>query len=192
MNRNSSYSMCSLPLYCVAFFTAAALLLSCHESPKQKETTRNDSVVLGASDTTKVSVASDNADDENAIFYLVIADTGKSYSLLDAKMYELSRVLKWPVDTMNRHYDLDKGQIVLADDDEDDMYRGEYFPRRSPSTTLSLEYYTVYGKATPDNIALVAGIFEQKTSADSMKKILKPYAMNAFVLRSEVYTGCMH
>lgn len=127
-------------------------------------------------------------------FYIVVADTHTSYQLLQQKMYELNTRLNIPIDTMGRYYDKVKDLIVLPlDDDEDELYGGEYFPRRFPSATLSLEYFDVYkigaGKKT---IALVTGIYENKKSADSALQVIKRVHVNAFKLRAEVFVGCMY
>ncbi len=125
--------------------------------------------------------------------YITIADTGLSYYKLRAVMAKLNTNSHIRIDTMNRYYNAAKNEIVLRDDDEDEMYRGTYAPRRFPSESLSLEYAATYTRATAQkNIALVAGIYETKQSADSMLKVIKPFAGKAFVLKGEVYVGCMH
>ena len=125
--------------------------------------------------------------------YITIADTGFVYYPLDAKMYSLCNKLKIPIDTMNRHFDASKNEIVNADDDDDEMYRDEYFPRRFPSVGLSLEHLTTYTENTTKNtIALVAAICESKQTADSVLKVVRPASPRSFVLKGRVYVGCMH
>lgn len=146
-------------------------------------------------DTISVSqpIAADSTNDDFAIYYITIADTGQNYGPLMKEMYRLRDALHWPVDTMNRHYDRTKNKIVLAEDDEDEMYRGEYFPRRYASAFLSLEYYSTYGaNSSGNNVALVGGIFETQASADSMARLLKPHAPNAFTVKASVFVGCIH
>ncbi len=142
------------------------------------------------------SIVADTAaatDEEYSTLYITVADTGQEYAPLDSKMYALHNELHWPVDTANRYYNKQKKKIVVADNDDDEMYRGEYFPRRFPSENMSLEYYSTYtDKSTQTNIALVTGIYETKQSADSLLRILKPHASNAFVAEGRVFSGCMH
>lgn len=169
------------------------LLFSCGEPKEQK--TEKPQVANADTIADSTVTATDSfvtGDGEYSIYYVTIADTSSNYHLLDGKMYELSKTMNKKIDTMNRHYDAKKNDIVLADDDEDEMYRGEYFPRRYPSEDLSLEYLEVYTEYPTNAIALVAGIYEEQKAADSTLTLLKPHATKAFVLKSRVYVGCMH
>lgn len=133
------------------------------------------------------------ADNDYAIMYIVVADTGAQYPPLQSAMYTLSQKTGLIVDTMNRYYNTQKDKIVLSENDEDEMYRGEYVPRRFPSTTLSLEYYSIYNDSSTDkNIALVAGLFENAREADSLLRILKPVAPHSFAAMAKVFVGCIH
>jgi len=127
------------------------------------------------------------------ILYLAIADTGKDYNSLRTEMFAINKALAIPIDTMGRYYNTKKKEIVLPDDDNDEMYRGQYFPRRFPSVSLSLEYYKTYDDiSTSKNIALVAGMYEHKASADSALAAISSLGRHAFVLKAPVYAGCMH
>lgn len=137
------------------------------------------------------SITTDN--DEYGTLYFTIVDTGQDYAPLNSKMYALQKELQWPIDTMNRYYNKQKKKIVVPDNDEDEMYRGEYFPRRFPSESMSLEYYKTYiDRSTETNIALVAGIYETRKSADSLLAVLRQHAPNSFVTEGRVFLGCMH
>jgi hypothetical protein len=82
---------------------------------------------------------------------------------------------------------------MLADNDEDEIYRGDYYPRRFPSDNLSLEYLTLYKPVSGDKtIAFVTGIYETKHSADSARQSIINIQPKTFVLKSEIYTGCIH
>ncbi len=137
-----------------------------------------------------------NADDaysDYSTYYVVVADTGLNYHTLYQKLAKIKQQLNMPVDLMGRSFDQNKDLIALPEDDEDTMYAGEYYPRRSPSENLSLEYMTVYHPASnPKTIALVSGIYEHEKSADSALYILKQAEKRSFKLRSDVYVGCMH
>ena len=170
-----------------------ATLPSCNTNTpandKTADTTASTSVI-SATDSV-VGINQDSTD--NAILYFTIADTGKSYYTLRNEMYVLHTSLGWVIDTMGRYYNAKKDLIAVPDNDEDEMYRGEYYPRRYPGENLSLEYYRTYIPAsTEKNIALVAGIFESQKSADSLLTILKPHAPHAFVIKANVFEGCMH
>ncbi len=126
-------------------------------------------------------------------FYVVVADTNSNYYLLHKKMFDLNRQLNIPIDTMGRFYNKTKNLIALPDNDQDEMYAGDYFPRRFPSGDLSLEYLDVYQKDSGDKtIALVAGIYETEKSADSVVTAMKAIEKKAFKIKADIYVGCMH
>lgn len=171
----------------------AATLPSCNSNTptnnKIADTTAPASV-MSATDSV-VGINQDSTD--NAILYFTIADTDKNYYALRNEMYVLHTSLGWTIDTMGRYYNAKKDLIAVPDNDEDEMYRGEYYPRRYPGENMSLEYCITYIPAsTEKNIALVAGIYESQKSADSLLTLLKPHAPRAFVVKANVFEGCMH
>ncbi len=126
-------------------------------------------------------------------FFIVIVDSSTNYSVLDKKMYQLSLDLSLTIDTMNRYYNVENDLISLPLDDDDELYAGEYYPRRYPSIHLSLEYLDFYEENIDEKvIGLVAGIFETKHAADSLNEIINSLESNSFVLKGNIYTGCMH
>ncbi len=131
--------------------------------------------------------------DEYATYYLVIADTATNYNILQQKMYSLSKLASIKVDTMGRYFNKKKNLICLPDNDKDEIYRGDYVSRRFPGKTLSIEYFDYYTDDTsPKNMALVAGIYDNKKSADSVVTNLKPFDYKAYTLQADIYVGCMH
>jgi len=175
---------------------AVAAFVSCGSPHEDKTAIKDTAVAVAAPTANADTTLPSTADDDTlnyATYYLVIVDTGQNYYPLRDKMYALNHTLNWPIDTMGRYYNVKKNEIVLPDDDEDEIYRGEYFPRRSPSAFLSMEYYNVYSEhTTSSNIALVANICETKATADSSLAVFKPQCGHAFVLKARVYVGCMH
>ncbi|MFY9310016.1 MAG: hypothetical protein WAQ28_13300 [Bacteroidia bacterium] len=131
---------------------------------------------------------------EYANYYIVIADTGKLYAPLFESMNSLAKSIPLRVDMMEREYNSKKDLISLPENAEDEMYAGDYFPRREPSEYLSLEYLNFYnGTSDEKTIALVAGIYENQVEAVRMcQNLLLKGEKNIFVLRSKVYIGCMH
>jgi len=86
-----------------------------------------------------------------------------------------------------------KNLISLTDDHEDEVYAGDYFPRRFPSEFLSLEYLSLYKENAGDKtIALLVGIYETEKAADSISNILKNREPKLFKIKTEMYVGCMH
>jgi hypothetical protein len=135
----------------------------------------------------------ENDPDNYADYYIVIADTGRNYYSLRDKMFALNQATGTAIDTMDRFYNPKKDLIQLPDHyPDDDMFQGDYFPRRSPSQSLSLEYLDLYKDgAKAKTMALVSGIYENKTSADSALNALQS-SQTAFVVKSHMFIGCIH
>ena len=134
----------------------------------------------------------DGQADAYADYYIVIADTGRSYDALRSKMFDLNKSLNIPIDTMERSYNKAKDLIALSEKDEDEMYAGEYYPRREVSDFLSLEYLYMYKPdAKEKTIALVRGIYGNKAAADSAL-LAMGQSKTAFAFKAKVYVGCMH
>lgn len=169
-----------------------SFFVACASNSVKKETlvSANDSASL--SDTLSETGLEDMPS-EYQMYYVVVADTSKTYSQLQASMYKLADKMLFEIDTMNRYYDSKKDLICLPETDEDEMYRGDYFPRRSPSATLSLEYMNFYKPGAGEKtIALVAGIYEGEGEANVRLADVKKVMSLAFVIKSEVFVGCMH
>ena len=139
------------------------------------------------------SVTEDTVDYNNATYFVVVADTSLDYSTLHKKMFELNSKFKIPIDTMGRFYNKVKNLIALPDNDEDEIYSGDYFPRRFLSDNLSLEYLDFYQRqAKEKTIALVTGIYETEKSADSALTVLRMTEKKVFKIKADIYVGCMH
>jgi hypothetical protein len=125
--------------------------------------------------------------------YVVIADTGKNYALLNTQMYAIAKQTQGQVDTLGRYYNTKKNKIVLREDDSDELYAGEYFPRRFPSTTLSMEYMDTYTPgANEAMIGIVAGIFENQADGEKTLQTIKAVSPNARLVKADIYVGCIH
>jgi hypothetical protein len=130
--------------------------------------------------------------DAYASYYIVVADTGTNYYALRDKMESLHKISGITIDTMDRFYNKTKDLIMLPDTSSDEIYAGDYYPRRYPSKNLSLEYMPYYKPDSKEKtIGLIAGIYENKSSADSALRAI-PASHKAFSFKSKVYVGCMH
>lgn len=176
----------------LVFFFASCNTSATKENALQGEVTDTVTTKLTGAEEDEIEPV-DTTDYDHATYFVIVADTGLNYFPLQSKMYALSNRLNIPIDTMGRHYNASKNLIALADDDEDEIYAGDYYPRRYPSDNLSLEYLEIYQRDANDKtIALVAGIYETEANADSSLAILKRQEPNCFKLKSELYIGCMH
>ncbi len=148
---------------------------------------------LQVNSATEPDVTKDTTDYNIATYFVVVADTSLDYNVLHKKMFKLSRQLNIPIDTMGRFYNKAKNLIALPENDEDEMYAGDYFPRRFPSESLSLEYLNFYQRRAGDKmIALVTGIYETEKSADSILTVLRKIEKKAFKIKADIYVGCVH
>lgn len=130
---------------------------------------------------------------ETETYYVIVVDTSLNYAQLHKKMFEVQHAFKIEIDTMGRYYNPTKDLIVLPEDDEDELYAGDYFPRRFPSETLSLEYLSLYkNNSNEKTIAVVSGIFEQEKKADSSLKKIQKVFPKTFKLKAEMFVGCLH
>ncbi|PKL80985.1 MAG: hypothetical protein CVV25_02040 [Ignavibacteriae bacterium HGW-Ignavibacteriae-4] len=128
--------------------------------------------------------------------YIVVADTSYNYTELNKLMRKISSKFNLKIDTLGRTYDSDKDLICLPEDDEDEIYAGDYFPRRYSSDYISLEYLDYYKEANlrleAKTIALVVMISSDKLTSESMLRKIKQYSKNAFIFEGKVDFGCMH
>lgn len=145
--------------------------------------------LVGVSDEYLIDSEQDYAD-----YYIIIADTGKVYKPLFDKMNRLSKSLPLKVNMMDRSYNEKKDLIALPDDYKDDeMYAGDYFPRREPSEYLSLEYLSFYNQTSDGKtIGLIAGIYENEAEADKALTKVKAKEEGSFKMKGNVFVGCMH
>lgn len=133
-------------------------------------------------------------------FYLVVVDKSTDYKHLNNEMKNISKDFDLEMDTLGRYYHATTQEIILPEDDEDEIYAGSYYPRRFESKSLSIEYSSYYTeedsiqepKIFPTEMILVAGMFYEQKSADSLVHILKSKYAKARVQKAKVYVGCMH
>jgi hypothetical protein len=130
-------------------------------------------------------------------YYVVIADISENYYALRKKAIDLKGKLNIPIDSLERCYNKEKHLIALPDNYDDEMYAGQYYPRRNEEGKFfSIEYLRVYDNGQSDyedkTMVLVAGVFESEKSADSTLIVVKKYEKNTMKLKSNIYVGCMH
>jgi hypothetical protein len=178
----------------LSILSISLILSSCGETTRIDSTVTNDTLSKDTLVATAPPTDTLNPEySDYAVYYMAVADTGTNYYKLDEKMYDLSIMMNFPVDTMGRHYDKKKDNIILSENDEDEIYRGEYYPRRGPDEHLSIEYLSFFDTAANiKTMVLLGGIYETQRSADSMVRLLKKQTPTAYTLKGWLYVGCMH
>ena len=184
------------------YLTAIALLLlQCTSSPKNQKNegvnSKNRSELKDTSNENgaeAVPVNNEVHEDYETVF-IVVLDTSDQFK----KMYELamstSKKFSIPFDTFQKTYFPETNIWGGSLWSEDEIYRGEYFPRRNGSEKdmLSLEYQRWYDKSSRDkNLMLVTNIFNFSLDAEENIARWRPYFPKAFILQREIYMGCMH
>lgn len=173
-------------LLCLLFLVACGF-----NSSKPSDSDTSDSVVYD--ERTFFGTDVETMPNEYQRYYVVVADTSASYSLLQKQMFVLEDKLLFEIDTLGRYYDAKNDLICLPKNDPDEVYAGNYFPRRFASATLSLEYLNFYKpEAAEKSIALVAGIYEGEGEANVRLADVKKLFNSAFIIKSDVFVGCMH
>ena len=173
----------------------SVLLFSCNRPDNLN--TANETTNFSADSVAQQIVSESTVDsllsDDYTNYWVVISDSGMNYDSLLIKMNYLSANLNWPIDSMGRFYNRKKNLIALPDDDADEMYAGEYFPRRFESDYLSIEYMNWYTDRSEEKMmGIVVGIVEQESTADSLLLKLKSINTASFKFKSKLYTGCIH
>ena len=126
--------------------------------------------------------------------YVVIADTSSNYFELEEKMEVLSKTLKQKIDLRERIYNKEENLICLPLDNDDVLYVGSYYPRRFESNnTISIEYLNYYDNISTEKLmAIVTLITDDKKEAKEKLIELKKLSKPAFLIKTEIYIGCMH
>ena len=139
------------------------------------------------------SFENEDHEDDYQVVYLVVVDTGLDYFSLNEKMYGIKNAFNMEVDTLGRFFNKITKKLILPEDSEDEIYAGDYIPRRDVSSSLSIEYFGFYTPTANDNaFALVAGIYPKKKEAMMVESRLKKSYETSFVIESKIFMGCSH
>jgi len=187
----------------ILFFSLSLFFYSCnnnHDNKKPVDVQKE--VTLAKEAATIDTTHKENIDsvDENksiytdyAVYFIIIADTGKDYFSLRNKMFELNKSVHLSIDTLGRYYNKKKNLIALPDNAKVELYAGEYFPRRFPSESMSLEYLSYYQKESDKKtIALVTGVYENEKEADDNYNKLIQSGIKPIKMKTKMYVGCIH
>jgi hypothetical protein len=132
----------------------------------------------------------------NVTEYLIIAGTSKDFSALETSAKDLSNKTGIKYDDLGRIY---KDSCILYPDSiQDELYRGTYVFRRMESEPISIEMningilFTPSETKERPKMIIVAGMFANKNDAKIRLSRVQKYIPTAYILRKEVYMGCMH
>lgn len=190
-------------LQLIVLFT---LYASCSQSQRNNETLSDTVSLQSASPLHSVerdsfntqpissSITSVNNFDDDLIqdYFIIIADTSESYYILRNTMFDISKKSGLLIDSLGRIFDSNRG-IIVPHDSEDEIYAGEYFPRRFEGSELSIEYCNAYdNKSHKTQMALVAGQYTELNAAQKQLRKIKQLCPKAFIIPAKLYNGCMH
>jgi len=210
--RNTVKILLKLRIGLFVFFSM--LVISC-ESPKHnhEQTGSKDSVSIVVSDSsTQPDVSDENSDDEvsgveedMALTFIVSVAEGYNYDSLHRIALQASEVLGYPMDSSSAYYNQKKKRIVLADNDEDDIWAGEYRFRRFSDERVSLEMRYAYidtiianndllrEKLQNDSTRMfVCANLTDEATALKLRETLLPKFPQTKIIAAKVYVGCMH
>lgn len=189
----------NLSILCVSGFLTACSGLG--KPNAESLNTATDSMSLTKLDSLETPAHFDSSNDseidlqesEMMDFFVVVSDTSYNYYKLRSQLISTSKKFKIDIDSMGRFYNGRKHKIQLPDDDEDEIYAGEYFPRRYESSQLSIEYASQYLDHCNDSLmAGIMGIYIKEEEARNRLLQIKSLNPGAFVTKASLYQGCMH
>jgi hypothetical protein len=132
--------------------------------------------------------------------YLVILCAEREFSSAKQEAERVSQLSGVQFSTRGHVWDSNRG-LILPDDCEDPIYRGEYALRRyneldltegHPVGYISVEKSTAYPDLQKDYYIALAAICDSNEDADKELLKFKPFSPKAYVAKTEIYMGCIH
>jgi hypothetical protein len=123
--------------------------------------------------------------------YIVILKSTKDYNEAVDFATEAAKKLNLEFENKYIKYSKEKG-IFYAKSLPDVMYRGSYYPRRHSGEYISLENSSGYEGLASGYIIVVAGVYNDKESADKALRRIKKFFNNAYVKKANMWMGCIH
>lgn len=138
--------------------------------------------------------------------YIVSAAQGYHYDSLKEVAQSVSMFLHWKIDSTDRYYNPVRKSILVKEDSDDEMWRGEYYLRRFGDNFVSVEMQYAYMDLALKNnpkeeekfyqdttkMFVCAGIFENLNKAETIAQKLKEICPSVTIITKEMYMGCMH
>ena len=177
------------------FFVLPFVLFACKQTSEIKEQTKRDTLVANTPIASAAMKIDTLPETELEPFYIVQVATGYDFDSLKNLSSTVASILGSKVDMMERIYQPNKG-IIVPDNSEDEIYRGEYYPRRpfGEQNFVSIEMSYGYEENETDTLKMVvfANISELKNKADSVTAILKGIIPSTKTVKHDLFLGCMH
>jgi hypothetical protein len=182
------------PIFIVLLFSA------CSQKPAAIKSNKSDSIkviAVSAPIDTPSNIGTDEGEDgsEFATYYMIEVATGYDFDSLKSISSNAVTILGSKFDMLNRIYKPGKG-IIVPDSSDDEIYRGEYYPRRpsDDQNFVSIEMSTAFTDQRSDTLKMIAlaGMYPLKSQADSVAALLKDKIPTTKILKRELYLGCMH
>lgn len=155
-------------------------------------------LLFSQSKTDSVQVVVDQMIDESTVTrFVVLGGVSIDFDYLHKLSKKIGKVTGENYYSNGLVYDKKRGMIV-PDTSSDEIYAGNYFPRRYAEEGISIEmlwYYTTpqgsFG-SSDKRMVIITGIFATKTEAEANLKKVKKVNSNAYINKVNIYMGCMH
>lgn len=151
----------------------------------------------------QAQAGADEADIENPVRdkYLVILCAEPEFSSAKQEAERVSIASGVQFSMNGRVWDSNRG-LILPDECPDPIYCGEYLPRRYNelhSLTgldsvgyISVEKSEAYPHLQNGHYIALAAICDSNEEAEQELLKFKPFALKAYVAKTEIYMGCIH
>jgi hypothetical protein len=115
------------------------LLLILFVFPRSGEGQLRKRILLVTDESSRLPVSSDfEQPSELEDCFFLIADTSVDYLKLRAAIHEAVLKLNINFDSLGRVFNLATDSLIIPFDSDDEIYRGQYFPRRFASPQFSI------------------------------------------------------
>ena len=185
----------------ISLLAIVIFAIQCKPSLKKEKSTNIDTINSGELNQSvlengaeAVSDAETKNEDYETAFVIVL-DTSEQFNKIFHLAMATSKKYQIEFDTTERTYFPETNIWGVSQSSSDEIYRGQYFPRRKgdEKDKLSLEYMYWYDKKSNDKkLMLVSNIFSFSMDAEQSVAAWRKSFPQAFILQCEMYMGCMH
>ena len=123
--------------------------------------------------------------------YILILKSTTDYNVALRFANESSKKLGLELKIEDIEYSKEKG-ICFSKDIDDELYKGEYAPRRYCGDYISLENSSAYEGFVEGYIVVIAGIYQNKDDAELALRDVKESYPDAYVKKTNLWMGCIH